>query len=159
MELRDAHDQEQRNCLLALRHMEGYCNGHDPDGTGRVVTLEDRRKLERQYSAWNGMDKRHESAINIMREQQGRQMRARTMKQVNEVSQLQAIQAKESKELTDAMTLELRELEAIFGQRKGRLIKRWNTATDTWKGWREKDEGVEISYPIAPLEWPEVKAF
>lgn len=155
--MRDAHDLEQRNCLLALRHMEGYCRGHDPDGTGRVVTLEDRRKLDRQYSTWKGMEKRHESAINIMREQQGRQMKARTLKQLSEISQLQAVQAKESKEISDAMNVELRELETIFGRRKGRLIKRWNIATDTWRGWREKDDGVEMPYPIAPLDWPEVK--
>lgn len=121
-----------------------------------MVTLEDRRKLERQYSIWNSMERRHNSAVNVMREQQARQMKARTLKQMNELSELQLAQNKESQKLvTNPLNAELDELGDIFERRKARLVKRWNVAMDTWKGWRGKDEGFDPACPIAPLEWPD----
>lgn len=145
---------ETRNCLVALRHMEGYCQGHDPEGTGRIVTLQDRMKLERQYYTWKHLDRRQETAVNILRERQARQMRARSLKQATDITALQASQEEEMSAAEKRFDQEIFELEGIFKQRKVRMMKRWTLATETWKGWREKDEDIDIPWPIEALVWP-----
>lgn len=155
MQLREEQKIESRTCLVALRHMEGYCQGHDPEGTGRIVTLADRMKLERQYHTWRHMDKRQESATNVLREQQARQLRNRAQKQTTEVSALQRIQGDEMRQWEKSFDSENRQLENLFAERKLRLVKRWAIAFDTWRGWREKDGAGEIPAQVEPLTWPE----
>ncbi|KAI9652001.1 MAG: hypothetical protein M1831_007293 [Alyxoria varia] len=160
LELLEHHSLESRNCLTALRHMEGYCKGgQDPTGTERVVTLQDRVKLERQYWRWKNLERKQASAINVMREQQARQLKTRSLKQVNELSALQEAQEKGMRELEDTHAREVEDLRWRFEQRRCRLVGRWDLATGTWKARCETlsqdgDEHGKVPYPVLPVEWP-----
>ena len=160
LELLEHHSLESRNCLTALRHMEGYCKGgQDPSGAERVVTLQDRVKLERQYWRWKNLERKQASAINVMRERQARQLKTRSLKQVSELSALQEAQEKEMRESEATHATEVEELRGRFERRKRRLIRRWDIATDTWKARcegasQDSDEHDRVPYPVLPVEWP-----
>ena len=154
IDLREAQSQEKRNCLLAIRHMEAYCNGHSPEGITRTVTEQDRKELERQHWQRDHLDLRHEAAINVLREQQARQVRLCAQKLEAEVAALEQRNREESEALERALEGELREFEEVFLSRRARLVARWELAAEIWKK-RQVDEGIlEMPFPIAPVEWP-----
>ena len=157
MELLESQKLEMRNCEIALKHMQAYCrSSSDPacETPNREVTLQDRRNLERQYWLRNNLPRRHESAVNVMREQQGRQLKNRSLKQMSQVNDLQTAQEKELQALDEKMQGEIRELDGLMLQRKERLIHRWDLAVDIWKHCREQDEKTKITLPIRAIDWP-----
>ena len=156
MELAEEQEQESRNCELALRHMEGYCRGHDPEGTGRTVTLQDRVKLERQYWLMKNLERRQEMDTNVMREQQAREMKTRTVRQVTRLSEIQEAHFQEVAELDSVQHAEAEEFRKVFDERKKRICKRWGLAVEIWKCLREKEGKIpEVPWPIPLLEWPQ----
>lgn len=158
MDLLESQSIELRNCEIALKHMQAYCRStSDPTSptTDREVTLQDRRNLERQYWLRNNLPRRHESAINVMREQQARQLKNRSLKQMTQVSDLQAEQEKEIQALDRELQRELKELDGLMSQRRERLVKRWTLAVEIWKHCREQDEKTTISLPIKAIPWPD----
>ncbi len=154
MDLRASQEQEQRNCLVALRHMEAYGNGDER----RIVTDQDRRQLERQYWLRDSLGQRHESAINVLREQQAKQMHIRALKLEAEITSLRESQEHDMRDFEKAFQAELSDLEEVFRQRKERLIKRWNLAIDIMRKRRDIEEKTNIPAPIASVEWPQVPA-
>ena len=154
IDLGEAQKQEKRNGLLALRHMQAYCSGQGPDGIGRTVTEQDRKELERQGWLCDHIDQRHESAINVLREQQARQMRICAQKQELDVATLEKKHESETADFEKACSAEVQEFEELFSKRKQRLVRRWDLAAEIWKK-RQADDGIlELPFPIAPVEWP-----
>ncbi|KAI9709230.1 MAG: hypothetical protein M1828_002530 [Chrysothrix sp. TS-e1954] len=160
MELLESQEVEMRNCEIALKHMQAYCRtSSDPacETPNREVTLQDRRNLERQYWLRNNLPRRHESAVNVMREQQARQLKHRSLKHMSQLSDQQSEQEKELKSLDQSLANELKELDGLVLQRKERLVKRWVLAVEIWKHCREQDEKTIINLPLTAITWPEAK--
>jgi len=145
MDLREAHDLEQRNCLIALRHMVAYCKGD------RNVSEQDRRNLERQYWLRDHLGQKHESAINVLREQQAKQIRVRSHKHEAEVAAAQRRHEAELRSYDQIFEM----FDAQMAQLKARMVWRWELAIRIWKigaGLEGADD--EGAFPIAPVDWP-----
>lgn len=155
MEFAQEQEQEERNCETALRHMQAYCNN---TFSGREVSLDDRRKLDRQYSLRSSLYRRQTNALNVLRQQQSRQSGVRTSKQSDEIYNMQQLHEKERTDLEQTLSSEVLELEKLLSQRKEQLNKRWYFEVVIWKHKKEQRESVHIPFPIAPVEWPNIQS-
>ena len=140
MELIRNQTLEKRTASIALRYKEGYCAGHDPDGTGRVVTQQDRTELDRQRMFCDSLDQRHEAAINVLRAQQVRQLRMETEKLERQITILGRRRDRELKELEQAFDVERRELDKVIAARLERLLLRWHLMDLIFKKQQEMAE-------------------
>ncbi|EMC98007.1 hypothetical protein BAUCODRAFT_410536 [Baudoinia panamericana UAMH 10762] len=125
--LREQHAQEKLSNATALKHMEAYCAGtYFSDGSphGRPVTEQDRVELERTRRAREAMDGKHECAINVLRGEQSRRIRARILKQDREEQELMRSQRREEMELDRTREAEYGRLEEEVEIKKARL-QRW----------------------------------
>lgn len=101
------------------------------------------------------MDQRHHSAINVLREQQARQLRQRALKQEGEMVALMCRQEVQREELEKVFEREEAEIERVAEERKERMSERWRLATEVWKKGRSDVGAIRLAHPIAGVEWPE----
>jgi len=154
IDLTEAQSQEKRNCALALRHMEAYCE-YDPQSAGiHPVTDLDRRALERQRWEHEHLNQRHASAIRVLREQQARQLKQRGQAQEEEMRSLAPKQTKELEELESSFRSTEARLEELGAERRRRLVTRWDIAVKIWKRRRVVAGQMSLPYPIQGIEWP-----
>lgn len=123
----EAHDGEKRNNATALKHMEAYCAGTYSDGTphSRAITSQDLLELEKKREIRDGLDLRHQNAINILRGGQSRRMKLRLERQAKEVQELQRAQRMEELEFERACTAEGVAFEGWKEEKKNRMRGRW----------------------------------
>ncbi|KAK5016989.1 hypothetical protein LTR16_002549 [Cryomyces antarcticus] len=160
LDLRRAHEQEHRNCAIALRHMEAYCKGLSLDGTptDRAVTDQDRRELEKQYWTRDHLEAKHSSAINVLRGEQAMRLKLRQRNQEAEVAQLERTQVKDVRALEQTLVREEQELEDAITKRKTRLTVRWDVQTEIMRKDLEKQTGVSFASVLPPIDWPDPEA-
>jgi len=154
LDLTEAQSYEKRNCALALRHMEAYCDCNPLTGETHSVTDRDRRELERQRWEHEHMAQRHASAIKVLREQQARQLRQRAQAQEEEVRLLAPNQAKQLEDLESSFRSMEARLEELGEERRRRLAARWDLAVEIWKRRRVAAGQMSLPYPIQGIEWP-----
>lgn len=152
MDLREAHELEQRNCHIALRHMEAYCRGIETPGqpVQRNVSEQDRRNLERQYWLRDHLSQKQESAINVLREQQAKQLRVRSQKHDSELA---AAQRRHEADLRSYDQI-YDTFDAQMSQMKERLAWKWELATRIWKIHAGLEGVEEVTFPLPHVEWP-----
>ncbi|KAK4969825.1 hypothetical protein LTR66_011665 [Elasticomyces elasticus] len=121
LELLKSHDVEKRNCAVALRHMEAYCNGlissTSHERHNRPVTEQDRKELAKQYWLRDNLEVKHASAINVLRGEQSHRLRIRQQKQQKEAAHLEREQERELDSFEHRAVSELEELEDVMLRR------------------------------------------
>ncbi|KAI9829400.1 MAG: hypothetical protein M1819_006337 [Sarea resinae] len=155
MELRENLDQQQRSCLVRLRHMEAYCHGMNDAGTlpSRTVTERDIHELQQQYKVRDGMENVHQSRINVLREKQAQQLDALNVKQKEEGETL-LVQSKLEFEMLEArFAAEEAEFAALYKERRHRLELRWAIDEKLARLKLAKDQSTQFG-ALPPIEWP-----
>lgn len=82
-ELREAQLHEVQNVATALKYMDAYCNGSH--ATEHTVSDEDRKKLKRQHVVQENLPQKHDSAINVLRSKQEKEVKLRVHTQRTEL--------------------------------------------------------------------------
>jgi len=153
--LREIHEAEKRNTATALKYMEAFCARLS--GTGqphnRPITDQDRRELEKAQRARDGMEAKHQSAINVLRGEQGQRLRSRTQRQAREFEQLNARERDQFASIDADCKRELSLVrETIEGKRK-RMELWWSLETKIWRKRLEQETGVFFDGKLPPVAW------
>lgn len=156
-DLREAHATETQNVATALKYMEAYCLGPNPEYTEvvYVVTDEDRKKLQRQRTLQQKLPAKHDSAINVLRAKQERDTAARIQKQRLELEQLDSDYAKSKAALELQFAHDARRLAATIQSRRDKLTRWWNLKFEIWRRKWEKESGCALLGEIPHEAWPE----
>ena len=154
-DMREAHAQEKRDNATALKHMEAYCAGTYSTGEPhhRVVTEQDRAELEKTRRTRDAMDAKHNSAINVLRGEQGRRMKLRAQRQEKEVQELRRAQRREELELERACTNEHHRFDDSIAEKRKRMRVRSDIQSTIFakKGSTEADTAMERTF--SPVKW------
>ena len=156
-DLREAHAQESRDQATALRHMEAYCAGTYSTGEAhhRLVTKADIQELEKARRVRDGLWMKHQSAINILRGEQGRRMGFRVQRQEREVLELKRGHRKRELEFERGGAEELRRFEDFVAEKTRKLKVR----TELQNAISAREPKVEVKVEIdgtgtvPGLEW------
>lgn len=153
-DLRKAHAQEIQNVATALKYMEAYCSGANPDPAHKV-TEEDRKKLERQRMMQTKLPAKHESAINVLRAKQERDTKIKLQKQQTELQQLDAEYEKEKRAEELQYVKDSSRLDALIQSRRRRAIHRWDLKFEIWRRDWENQHGTTLNGRLPHEDWPE----
>lgn len=156
-DLRKTHAQETQNVATALKYMEAYCSGSNPlDPTiAHTVTEEDRKKLARQHILQQKLPAKHESAINVLRARQEKDIQNKLQKQESESQQLTAEYEREKRTEELHYMKDLGRLGSLVEKRRSRMMHRWDLKFEIWKREFEKRHGTQINCRIPHETWPE----
>jgi IBR domain, a half RING-finger domain len=158
MELRASLKQSERSVQIRLRHMEAYCDelGYSSDGLNpaRVVTERDLRELGQQYNLRDGLERLHQSRINVMREKQSKKMEQLLSRQEEEVEKLMQKQAEELDAQEEIFGAEEEKFMRLFRERRQRLKQRWVLVDEMTRKMLEKDTGLKFA-KLPELDWPD----
>lgn len=153
--LRASHTQEKRDNATALKHMEAYCAGTYSTGEphNRTITDQDRIELDKTRRARDNMDSKHESAINVLRGEQGRRMRMREQRQDKALVDLQKLQRKEEVDLEKGCNAEKEKFRDMEYEKRRRLSARWHVQNAIFLKRLEAETGVVLRGHLPVLEW------
>jgi hypothetical protein len=176
MELRTNLDQSEKKIRIRLKHMEAYCSGANTPGRSssssstaserpdsedqpasprlprREVTQKDLDELGQQYHVRDGMERRHQSQINVMREKQAKRMEELLERQTAEAEALEAKREEDVEGLIVLFTNEEEALGALFEGRKERLMRRWEVAAEVLRVELEERAGERFGR-LRGVEW------
>ncbi|KAI9751888.1 MAG: hypothetical protein M4579_005845 [Chaenotheca gracillima] len=155
MELRKSLKQDQKSCLVRLRHMEAYCKGLNTKGakTGRVITERDRQELLQQRNKRNDMDRLHQARINVLRDKQAQQLEALIARQDEEWSCSLERSTKEMEQMEERFEIDEVSFETVFKSRRHRLVKRWARTEEVARKKLETQQQMLFG-PLPKMEWP-----
>ena len=171
IELRSTLDASERSIRIQLKYMEAYCKKlshqvveeeqdqinekEDAKMPSREVTQKHLDQLSEQYRIRDGMERRHQAQINVLREKQGKKMEQLLDRHEDEI---EALLHKKSEEIEDLAVEFANEADAIshtFAERKAKLQKRWLVSSEILRVEQEKKSGMR--YATLPLpQWPVV---
>jgi hypothetical protein len=167
LEMRKSHEDEAQRVATALKYMERYCRGsigaaEQPDSTRltggepqiHTVSDEDRSKLQRQYAIRDNLPNKQESAINVLRAKQEKQLKAKQHQQGGELAELEAQLKQQRLALEASQAKDEEKLESILENRKRRLTMRWELKMEIWRCQYEKDKEPILGW-LPKIEWPE----
>ncbi|KAF2757463.1 hypothetical protein EJ05DRAFT_538657 [Pseudovirgaria hyperparasitica] len=166
VELRLLQDEERQNVATALKYMEAYCGvvargalpPSEPAGLRRTVTDQDRLKLQQQYILRDGLEKKHEAAVNVLRAKQERAVQNRQKKQHEELSANDRSFEAELTYLTSLQAKDLERVEQLAASRRRRLDRRWYIKFELWrkeKGEQQRDFSWSSSTMQIRYQWPD----
>jgi hypothetical protein len=153
IELRTALEQSEKSIRIQLKYMEAYCNGPSrlPE---REVTRKHREQLARQYHVRDGIERRHQSQINVLREKQAKRMEELVERHEKELAALVEKRAEEVEDLGLAFTNEEEALVMVFAERRERMVRRWGLEGEILRREMAKRDGVRYGTMVLP-EWPD----
>ncbi|KAK4145742.1 uncharacterized protein C8A04DRAFT_10430 [Dichotomopilus funicola] len=120
----------------------------------RHVTDRDLEQLRQQYCVRDGMARRHLSQIHGLREKQAKAMEELTDRHEREMDTLAERRATEMEDLAGRFSDEEEALLAVFGERRGRLARRWRVEAEVVRKEVEGREGVGYAVVEVP-RWVE----
>lgn len=174
IELRSTLDASERSIRIQLKYMEAYCKKlsqsqpqveefnekeqqaqelQDSKMPSREVTQKHLDQLSEQYRIRDGMERRHQAQINVLREKQGKKMEQLLDRHEEE---MEALLNKKSEEIEDLAVEFANEADAIshtFAERKARLQKRWLVSSEILRVEQEKKTGMRYASLALP-QWP-----
>ncbi|KAI9743474.1 MAG: hypothetical protein M1818_002787 [Claussenomyces sp. TS43310] len=148
MDLRASLKQSERSVQIRLRHMEAYCHGRGRDVAfqgSRDVTERDLRELEQQYNLRNNLQRMQEAKINVLREQQAKQMDQLLTRQNEEMEKLGMKRDEDLVALEEEFELEEEKSHALSAARKERLRLRWSTQHEIGRQKLIRATGLEFA--------------
>ncbi|KAL1612095.1 hypothetical protein SLS60_000318 [Paraconiothyrium brasiliense] len=156
-DLRNAHAVETQNVATALKYIEAYCSGPNPahEGVMYTVTDEDRRKLERQRTTQEKLPAKHESAINVLRAKQERDIKLRLQRQQSELEQLETDYEKNKSAQELQYTKDCSQLDMIIRTRRNKLARQWDLRSEIWRREWEKENECKLYGTLPHETWPE----
>ncbi|KAK4229918.1 ribonucleases P/MRP protein subunit POP1 [Podospora fimiseda] len=162
-ELHASLEEKEKKIRLKLRYMEEYVNGNnklmadknrDSKMPVREITMKDREQLRQQYCIRDGMERRHQSQVNVLREKQAKALEELVERHAKEMNALVDKRAREIENLAIAFADEEEAALIKFRDRKARLEGRWRIASEMLRVKLEKQH--EVPYAASPLPvWPE----
>lgn len=134
-DLRNAQTLEILNLATALKHMEAYCSNSITTNTSlaHIVTEDDHRNLARQRLAQKNLPKRHESAVNVLRARQERDMESKVLALKGEMVELEKSCERERVECVERFNREAERLENLIQERRKRAAQRWALEREIWE--------------------------
>lgn len=157
VELRKSLEQSERSINIQLKYMEAFCNGlgRSPNSEmpDREVTQKHLEQLGQQYHLKDGMKRRHEAQINVLREKQTKQMEELQQRQEKEMEKLVEKKTEEFESLDLEFANEEDALVRGFSERKERIEMRWRLEIELLRNELETRDGVKYA-PIPLPEWP-----
>jgi hypothetical protein len=122
-----------------------------------AITEEDRQKLARQHMIQRKLPGKHESAINVLRARQEKNLKTKQQRQQAALKQLDvdyecAKQDEELRFLKDSS-----QLNTLIAARRGRLIHRWDLKFEMWRRDWESQHKIALNGKLPHEEWPENK--
>ncbi|KAK3954341.1 hypothetical protein QBC32DRAFT_90497 [Pseudoneurospora amorphoporcata] len=169
IELRSTLDASERSIRIQLKYMEAYCKKlsqvgeemsekeqqalKDSKMPSREVTQKHLDQLSEQYRIRDGMERRHQAQINVLREKQGKKMEQLLDRHEDE---MEALLHKKSEEIEDLAVEFANEADAIshtFAERKAKLQKRWLVSSEILRVEQEKKSGMRYASLALP-QWP-----
>ncbi|KAK2067332.1 hypothetical protein P8C59_001083 [Phyllachora maydis] len=157
IELRHALDQQEKSIRIKLKHMEAYCNalGRNPgkDMPSRQVTQKHLELLGQQYHVRDGMERRHQAQINVLREKQAKRLEELMDRQERELDTLAERRGKEVDELTGRCATEDEAFARTFAARRARMRRRWLVQGEILRHELETRHQLRFA-PMRLPEWP-----
>lgn len=161
IELRASLEQSEKSVRIQLKYMEAYCNGLGTNKDGmdkdtmpsRQVTQKHREQLVQQYRIRDGMEQRHQSQINVLREKQAKRMEELMERHEKEIEGLIDRKAEEIEDLAVEFANDQEALVQVFEERRERVLKRWALEVEILRAEMEKTHGVRFAPMVLP-EWP-----
>jgi len=156
--LREIHESDKRNAATALKYMEAYCARPSSSTDlphNRPVTEQDRQELDKARKARDGMVTKHQSAINVLRGEQGLRLRNRTQRQTKELIQLDTKRRDQLAVLDAECDYELSQTRKDMDKRRKRLELWWSVETQIWRKRLEQETGVFFHGELPPVAWDE----
>ncbi|KAK3395481.1 hypothetical protein B0T20DRAFT_36071 [Sordaria brevicollis] len=174
IELRSTLDASERSIRIQLKYMEAYCKKlsqsqsqveefndkeqqaqelQDSKMPSREVTQKHLDQLSEQYRIRDGMERRHQAQINVLREKQGKKMEQLLDRHEEE---METLLNKKSEEIEDLAVEFANEADAIshtFAERKAKLQKRWLVTSEILRVEQEKKTGMRYASLALP-QWP-----
>lgn len=159
MELRSTLEASERSVKIRLKHMEAYCDGLSrSDGSSkmptRTVTDRDLRELGHQYTLRDGMERLHQSKINVMRDRQAKRMEELLERHDTEMMKLQDKKREEVEDLAARFAHEHDVINGAFKERRLKLGRRWEIAMEVLCKELGNQDGVEYA-PLPRPIWPD----
>lgn len=176
IELRSTLDASERSIRIQLKYMEAYCKKlsqsqsqveefnekeqqaqelQDSKMPSREVTQKHLDQLSEQYRIRDGMERRHQAQINVLREKQGKKMEQLLDRHEEE---METLLNKKSEEIEDLAVEFANEADAIshtVAERKAKLQKRWLVSSEILRVEQEKKTGMRYASLALP-QWPVV---
>ncbi|ROW10242.1 hypothetical protein VMCG_02049 [Cytospora schulzeri] len=162
MELRASLEQAEKSVRIRVKHMEAYCkalgrssiSSDNSNMPPRVVTERHLRELGQQHNALEGMARLHQARINVLRDRQAKRMEELLERQEKELEKLEEKHDEDMDGVASEFANEEDALTKVFEERKARLVRRWELASEILRVEMEKEKGV--SY--APMPGPTWRA-
>jgi hypothetical protein len=152
IELQSALEQSEKSVRIQLKYMEAYCNGPMRLLPEREVTRKHRELLARQYHVRDGMERRHQSQINVLREKQAKRMEELMERHEKEMTTLVERRAEEEEDLGLQFTNEEEALVRMFVDRKDRMQRRWRIQGEILRLEMEERHGLRFG-PLPLPDW------
>jgi hypothetical protein len=168
IELQAGLAEKEKKVKIKLKYMEDYCSGKTAAGIvpgeensatmpQRQVTERDLEQLRQQYCVRDGMERRHQSQINGLREKQAKSMEELVARHEREMETLVERRAEEIEDLAVEFANEAEVLVQRFEERRGRLVRRWELAAEILRVELERREGKKFAAMKLPC-WPEAQS-
>jgi hypothetical protein len=170
IELQEGLEEKEKKVRIKLRYMEDYCHGRqctgsvpvvvgglentDDDMPQRAVTDRDLEQLRQQYCIRDGMERRHQSQINGLREKQAKSMEELMQRHEKEMEALVERRAEEIEDLAVEFADEEEVLGRVFEERRARLERRWGLEGEVLRVELEGREGKTFAGVGVP-RWPD----
>jgi hypothetical protein len=157
-DLRKSQAQETQNIATALKYMEAYCAGTNPLNPDLVhtVTDEDHKKLARQRMIQEKLPAKQESAINVLRARQEKDLKQRLEKQEAELSKLDTDFENDSKAEETRFLVDVNRLAELVTARRKAVMCRWDLRFEIWRRNFETQHGVALVGRLPHAEWPQI---
>ncbi|KAH8886735.1 hypothetical protein GQ53DRAFT_827708 [Thozetella sp. PMI_491] len=160
MELTATLEQSEKSIRIQLKYMEAYCNGlgrfAGADMPTREVTQKHLEQLGQQYHLRDGMERRHQNQINVLREKQSKRMEELQARHKKELVGLSDKKENDIEDITLECNNEDEALVRVFEGRKANLVRRWEVASKILCKELEKLHGKRFA-PVPLPVWPVVE--
>ncbi|KAK0628591.1 hypothetical protein B0T17DRAFT_606177 [Bombardia bombarda] len=160
IELQRNLEQSEKSVRIRLKYMEAYCKGDvataadtNTNAASRKVTEKHHEQLKQQYLVRDGMERRRQSQINVLREKQAKRMEELVDRHAKEIDVLINKRSEEVEDLAIEFANEEEALLVIFKNRKANLRKRWEVMVEILRVELGRQHGVRFTRMAIP-EWP-----
>lgn len=159
-----ALEQSKKSINIQLKYMEAYCKRGDNSTSGtadtgrtsqqplREVTQKHLDQLTQQYRIRDGMERRHQSQVNVLREKQAKRMEELVERHKKELETLKEKNLEEIEDLEVTFTNEEEALDRVFARRKSMLRSRAEIASEILRVELEKELGERFT--ALRVTWP-----
>ncbi|KAK4218824.1 hypothetical protein QBC37DRAFT_179111 [Rhypophila decipiens] len=155
-------EQSKKSINIQLKYMEAYCKGDTTAMTSttasggktppREVTQKHLDQLSEQYRIRDGMERRHQSQVNVLREKQAKRMEELVERHKKELETLADRNLEEIEDLEVAFTNEEEDLVKVFARRKAMLQRRAEIASEILRVELERKHGMRFT--ALTVDWP-----